>query len=206
MKIFVIHYDKLFRRKANMLKQLKENNIEAEFISNKGKDVLTIDDKKLFVNLHDSEISLFLHHIECYKKIIENDTIDFALIFEDDALFNSSFYETLKKYMIHLPNDWDMLFIGDGANLHVPDNILKICKNCNIFRGYSSRCSDSYLISKKCALKFMNIINNKNFSCNLPIDHWFNFIMKAENLKVLWAEPTIVTQGTENGIFKSSLR
>jgi glycosyl transferase family 25 len=206
MKIFVIHYDKLIRRKENMLRQLKENNIDAEFISNKGRDVLTIDDKTPFNGLSDSEISLFLHHTECFKKIIEDETNDFALILEDDALFNNSFYETLKKYILHLPNDWDMFFIGDGAGLHVPNNILQKNKKCNIFRGYSSRCTDSYLISKNCALKFMNIINNENFSCNLPIDHWFNLIMKAENLKVLWAEPTIVTQGTENGIFKSSLR
>jgi len=205
MKIFVIHYDKLIERKNNMINQLKINNIDAEFISNKGKDVLTFEDKSPFSKLNDAEISLFLHHIECFKTIVE-ECHDFALILEDDALFNETFFETLKNYMTHLPRDWDMLFIGDGAKLHIEQNILDSCKKCNIFRAYTSRCTDSYLLSNKCAKKIMNIINSDNFSCNLPIDHWFNVVIEDETLKVLWAEPTIVTQGSENGSFKSELR
>jgi len=205
MKTFVIHYDKLVGRKINMLKQLEENGMDAEFISNRGKDVLTETDKHPFSKLNDSEISLFLHHYECFKKIIENQA-DFALILEDDALFNNSFDEILKKYIKHLPGDWDMLFLGDGCGLHIPNAVLNKCKNCNIFRNDSTRCTDSYLISKKCALKLVNTINNENFSSDLPIDFWLNLIIEKEKLKIYWAEPTIVTQGTQNGCFKSSLR
>ena len=69
MKIYIIHYDKLIKRKINMEKQLLENNLIGEFVSNYGKEILTINDKKMFRNLTDSEISIALHHIQCYKYI-----------------------------------------------------------------------------------------------------------------------------------------
>lgn len=205
MKIFVIHYDKLSERKVNMIKQLKENNIDAEFISNKGKDVLTNNDKMPFSNINDAEISLFLHHIECFKKIIENQD-EFALILEDDAIFDNIFFETLKNYLIHLPSNWDMLFIGDGCGIHVPQDYLDKYKKCNIFRAHSTRCADSYLITQSCAKRFLEIFNNETFLCNLPIDLWYNLTISSENIKVFWAEPTIVTQGSENEKFKSALK
>ena len=202
MKIFVIHYDKLSERKINMIKQLKENNIDAEFISNKGKDVLTNDDKIPFSNISDAEISLFLHHIECFKKIVEENH-DFALILEDDAIFDNIFFKTLKNYLTHLPTNWDMLFIGDGCGFHVPQEYLDKYKKCNIFRAHATRCTDSYLITQSCAKRILEIVNSETFLCNLPIDLWFNLIMSSENIKVFWAEPTIVTQGSENGEFNS---
>jgi len=38
----------------------------------------------------------------------------------------------------------------------------------------------------------------------LPIDWWLNVAARYNNFKVYWAEPTIVTQGTQNGTFKTS--
>jgi hypothetical protein len=69
MKTYIVHYDKLVERKKNMNKQLIANDLVYEYISNHSKDVLTIHDKKLFRNITDSEISVCLHHIECFKKI-----------------------------------------------------------------------------------------------------------------------------------------
>lgn len=39
-----------------------------------------------------------------------------------------------------------------------------------------------------------------------PVDHWMNEVFKHIDLNVYWLEPTIVTQGTQSGKFKSSLR
>jgi GR25 family glycosyltransferase involved in LPS biosynthesis len=90
MKIFVIHYDKLTERKTHIINQFEEQKLDDyEIISNKGKDVLTIEEKSKFQDLKDTEISLFLHHIECYKQIIENN-YDYAIIFEDDIVFKNN--------------------------------------------------------------------------------------------------------------------
>ena len=59
----------------------------------------------------------------------------------------------------------------------------------------ASRCSDSYIVNKKCALKY---------KINVPSDFWINKAALDNKLKVYWSEPTIVSQGSESGLFKSS--
>jgi UDP-glucose 4-epimerase len=128
-------------------------------------------------------------------------------------------------YLSQLPEDYDMLFIGNGCNLHIPNNIIQSnkyiyfknnipidcqldIKNWNVNWGIGvARCTDSYLISKKCAQKILNYFNNIKVesSINHPIDFWLNNIIKILNLNIYWAEPTIISQGTQCGIFKSSI-
>ena len=67
MKTYIVHYDKLVDRKKYMDYQLQLNNLCYEYVSNYGKDKLTLEDKKKFKNISDSEISVCLHHIECFK-------------------------------------------------------------------------------------------------------------------------------------------
>lgn len=154
-------------------------------------------------------MSLFLKHIYSYREIINK--YNEVLIFEDDIILSDNFVNKLNNYISQLPNNFDMLFIGDGCNLHIQSN--KIQPNINVYEkclyktdwggNGCTRCCDSYIVSKKCAIK---IINNLKYQINLPIDHWLNIIALENNFNVYWAEPTIVTQGSENGIYKSSLR
>lgn len=214
MKIYIIHYDKLIKRKINMEHQLLENNLVGEFVSNYGKEILTINDKKMFRNLTDSEISLALHHIQCYKYIASGSD-EYALILEDDAIFDNTFNDILQKYIQQLPEDWDMLFIGNGGHFHIPNNIINN-RNTNIFKkentptswggGGATRCLDSYLISNKCAKIIVDKLKQSNYTILCPVDHWLNHVIRINNFNIYWAEPTIVSQGTENGIFKSSIR
>jgi len=150
-------------------------------------------------------MSLHLKHNYVYKLISEN--YDNALIFEDDVILTDNFNEILNKYMTELPNDYDMLFIGDGCKMHIEKN--KLIQNKNIYEKSlypgSSRCSDSYIISKKCAIKLCEYISNLEHKIKLPIDWWLSVAARDNNFKVYWAEPTIVTQGSQNGLFKSSL-
>jgi hypothetical protein len=100
-----------------------------------------------------------------------------------------------------------MLFIGDGCNMHIDSNILENL-NTNIFKNndYLTRCMDSYLISKKCCIKLLEYLKNITNKIELPIDHWLNIYLKNNNANIYWAEPTIVTQGTSNGLFYSSIK
>ena len=202
VKIFIVHYDKLVERKTNMLSQLKQLNLECEFVSNYGKDVLTDEDKKMFKNLNDGEISVALHHIQCFKIIAEN--YDYALILEDDAILHKKFNTILDCYIKLLPDDWDMLFIGNGAKHHV--NSKFIIPGKYIYKINRTRCMDSYLISNKCAKLILQRLNQPNYTIISPVDWWLNHVIKNNNLNVYWSEPTIVKQGSETGLFKSVLR
>ena len=108
-----------------------------------------------------------------------------------------------------------MLFIGDGCNLHIESN--KITPNKFIYEkclyptnwggNGATRCTDSYIVNRQCAVKLCDYINQnlmKN-KIDLPTDFWINSAARDKNLKVYWAEPTIVTQGSETGIFKSTV-
>ena len=111
-------------------------------------------------------------------------------------------------YIKQLPDNWDMLFIGNGCNLHIPNEML--VKKKNIYKRSNSlgatRCLDSYLITKKCANIILEKLKLPNYTILCPVDHWLNHVIKNNNFNVYWAEPTIVTQGSERGFYKSSLR
>jgi len=211
MKIFVVHYDKLVERRQNMVKQLLVNGIEAEFVTQYDKDNLSSIDKNKFTsNCSSPVISLSLKHLYCYREITNK--YDYALILEDDAIFHNQFKERLDYYVSQLPNDWDMLFIGDGCNLHIPydivsksnTNIFKKCLEPTFWGGNgATRCNDSYLISKKCAIKIIDFIEHTKI--DNAIDWWLNDVCRKYNFNVYWAEPTIVSQGSQNGLYMSTI-
>lgn len=213
MKTYIVHYDKLTERKQFMNYQLHIHKLTYEYVSNYGKDKLTMLDKKMFKNISDSEISVCLHHIECFKKFANGDC-EVALILEDDVILCNNFKKILEGYLSCLPSNWDMLFIGDGCGLHIPKDQLKQNQNIYIKDNYPSasgglgatRCLDSYLITKKCAQKIVEKLTLPNYTILCPADHWLNYVIRNNNFIVYWSEPTIVTQGSEKKIFSSSIR
>jgi GR25 family glycosyltransferase involved in LPS biosynthesis len=212
MKIFVLHYSKLVDRKKHILEQFKNQNItNYEFIEKYDKEDLQDCDMLLFDKcVKKSMISLMNKHFYVYKLIAEN--YENALIFEDDVVLCDKFMEKLNKYITRLPKHYDMLFIGDGCNLHIEKH--KLIPNKNIYEkclyptswggNGASKCSDSYIITKTCANKLCEYINNLEDKIKLPIDWWLNVAARDNNFKVYWAEPTIVTQGTQDGTFQTS--
>jgi glycosyl transferase family 25 len=217
---YIMHYTPLVERKTHIINEMKKHNINNYiFIEDYDKEVLTDTELQLFDlnKVRMSEISLAMKHIETWKRII-NSNYEYGLIFEDDIVLQNGFSNKLKNYIEQLPEDFDMCFIGECANLHIPDIILKDKKGVNIFKKENSsvwwggtgagRCLDSYLISKKCCIKifkllFYVLIDN---TINYPIDLYMNEMSRILELNVYWAEPTIVKQGTETGLFKSAIK
>ncbi|MFY7731258.1 MAG: glycosyltransferase family 25 protein [Flavobacterium sp.] len=211
MKVFVIHYKKLTERKLLILEQFKKQNIiDYEFIEIDRDDIHNHNISMFQANYNNAQIAISLSHFYAYQQI--NDKYDNALIFEDDAILSDNFTNTLNKYMTQLPNNYDMLFIGNGCNLHIEAHKLNpnqyIYEKCLYPTSWggdgASRCTDSYMISKKCANTLCEYINNLSYKINLPIDWWINVAARDNHLKVYWSEPTIVRQGTQCGFFKSS--
>jgi GR25 family glycosyltransferase involved in LPS biosynthesis len=105
-----------------------------------------------------------------------------------------------------------MLFIGDGCFLHIQNDVIvpnKYIYEKGLYPTYwggdgAVRCTDSYIINKKCAIKLCEYINNLNYKINTAVDWFLSRAARDNNLKVYWAEPTIVTQGTQNGLFAKS--
>ena len=149
--------------------------------------------------LSPAEISLT---IKWGKLLQKNGTGDdpYVLVLEDDAILCNNFTEHFDRYLNQTPLNWEVIYLGDGANLHAPN--VQPEKLAYRMQHPASRCTDSVLITKKGAEKI-----SKNY---FPFDHvvdWeIGYQQKAENVIVYWWEPTLVTQASQNGIFKSTLR
>jgi len=219
--IFVVHYSPLTERKKHITNELNKYNFNFTFEENYNKEDLTSDDLNKFTNIKNlkmAEISLACKHLNLYKKIVENN-INYAIIFEDDVTLNDNFKNDLLFYYNQLPDDWDVFFFGSGWNLHVPDNIVKNSDK-NVFlknnHGHginseqyklgwsvcagSTRCSDSYIITKKAAKKILNYCSSRKIY--RPFDLFLNICFRETQMKVYWGEPTLCKQDT----FKSSIK
>jgi len=223
MKVFVLHYAKLTDRKRDIIQQFERHGItDYEFIEKFDKDLITDDEcpefSRDYINNRRTELSIHLKHIYVYRLIVR-ENYDQVLIFEDDVILSNGFMSLLNLYMTQLPNDYDMLFIGDGCNLHIPISmqthnkyIYNKCLHETAWGGNGgTRCLDSYLISNACAKKICDYINDKHTTVidsnkiNCPADWWLNQVARDLTLKVYWAEPTIVTQGSQNGMYGRSI-
>ena len=111
-KIYVINLKRETKRKENIINELRKQNIvdfevidaiDGEVIKKSELDLLISKSNK-FINpintfMNAPEICCALSHIKVYKKFIETN-MDYALIFEDDAIFLNNFSEKLKKFIL----------------------------------------------------------------------------------------------------------
>jgi glycosyl transferase family 25 len=187
-----------------MLNEFKKHNIDTdnvEFIETYDREVLTKEDLNRFVKITNSEISLFLKHIEIYRKIVDDTGI--TLVFEDDAVFVDNFKYLLNDYLINLPENFDVIFACESSNLHIFGNVI----NKYYYSYNCSRGTGFYIINNKCIRKILDKFEQDSVNkISYAIDWYFNKIIPELNLSVYWTEPTIVYQGSETGLFKSSLR
>lgn len=216
--IYIVHYDKLFERKKELIEQFKINEIDEnkyEFITEYKRENLLQEDLNIFdiKKLRAGTIAITLTHLLAYVKLIVSDK-GICLILEDDVILDFKFKIKLEKYLRELPQNWDILFIGDGCNLHIQKEVIEKNPNKHIFLkcneptdwggNGATRCTDSYIINKRAAVKIIEYVKKLNSPIYLPVDWWLNEVIRDLNLIVYWAEPTIVTQGTQNGKYKTS--
>jgi GR25 family glycosyltransferase involved in LPS biosynthesis len=213
---YIVHYDKLVDRKDNLLEQFRANHINNfTFITDYRRDNLLTEDLQLFDqnSLSLGSIAITLSHLLCYYRLIMSQDA-FCVIIEDDVIFDHHFKNKLDHYIHQLPDDWDMCFLGDGCGFHIPADRIRNSTNIylkendpvyvegRIVCHGSTRCVDSYLISRKCAYTILsNLLTIEQIHEN--IDHWLNDIIRKFDFKVYWAEPTIVTQGSQSGKFQT---
>jgi len=151
-----------------------------------------------------SQQSLFLKHIEIFKKVQELDNNseekNAVIVIEDDAVFKDNYEERLNEYLKKLPEKWDIIFLGDCCDIHASN----ITLNKYFYESKGSRGTGFYILNINSAKRLLNIYNEMN-QIDCPIDHWFNKIQSTNNLCYYFAEPTLAEQGSGNGLFKTSI-
>lgn len=156
LQIYYINLKNSSDRNNKMLSQC--NNLNCNRVN--AIDGKTLDIQNIDLQIHNHKLSrnciaCFLSHINCLKNIINNNE-DYALILEDDIIFENNFIEKLKIIKKELPNNYDILFLG-GTRIcgkKYSKHLLKqkqINKDCNAG-------AFAYLITKNCCKKILKRI------------------------------------------------
>ena len=126
--IYYINLDRSVKRKENVEKLLKENDLIGNRISAVDGKKIDIDDakyKKYFKKSktaynhykddydtdkkHIGHFGCFLSHMKTYKKFLETN-YKYAIIFEDDMEIDN-FKNKLNKSIKNVPSDWDIILL-----------------------------------------------------------------------------------------------
>tara|TARA_R110000824_G_scaffold240980_1_gene429632 strand:+ start:6248 stop:6934 length:687 start_codon:yes stop_codon:yes gene_type:complete len=223
-KIYVLHYTKLTDRKVRLDRYFDDHNIEVEYITDYDQEVLTEEmisesyecDEGLynskiplaygsrsepFRELNLAEISCTFKHRLAIEKIAK-ECPRYGLILEDDAMLREPFEDLFNTFISQTPRDWDAIFMGCCAGLHVPEHRLKEGVVAYQMQHPASRGGDSYLLTRLAASKISNTM--KTFT---TISDWeLGYQIYKHDLTTYWWEPPLVVQGSESGLYKSSLR
>jgi GR25 family glycosyltransferase involved in LPS biosynthesis len=151
-----------------------------------------------FRRLTVGEISVGIKHVEALRRIATGDS-DRGLILEDDAVFEEGFAARCDELFDELPLDADVVFLGEANNLRIPD----VHPGQHFYRkeNPATKGLDSYLVRRAAAAAVYPTI----LPFALPIDWELNYQLWRHGLVTYWLEPPLVRQGSEIGLYPSSL-
>jgi GR25 family glycosyltransferase involved in LPS biosynthesis len=218
--VYVVHYTKLTDRKNKIIEQFADVSKNLHFINEYDQEELsqevlskfyspTIDDWVRKVSplwdirqhrpryLNPAEISCTIKHILAIQEVAKNGD---GFIIEDDLLIKDNFVDEFNLTMKELPEDWDVIMIGAGCQMHSKD----IRPGVRLYKQShpATRCLDSYLLSQRAAKKIIETI----IPFQLVSDWEFAYHLYHHNLNTYWLEPSPCIQGSEIGVYKSTLR
>lgn len=152
--------------------------------------------------LNKGTLSCTLNHILAYEKMVAKN-LAYAIIFENDPFFLVNFLERLTK----LANEIRGLPAGfiislENSTLRFP-SFGQTRRGKQLYRAKVGRMAGAYLIDRQGAL---NILENlKHHKCDRVIDWWHNDLAERGIIRIYWAHPPLVEQGSHNGMLSSTI-
>jgi len=129
---------------------------------------------------------------------------DWVLVFEDDAVPLEGACEKIEGIIKTLPavNTWVSLSSGAGLQRTKSE---KLIKGLGLFRvrPAATRCAVAYLISIDLAKKIVDSARLEGIPNWLPIDFYYQVLLRRFNSKAYWSDPAFFEQGSETGQFMS---
>jgi len=209
-KVFVLHVKKGYEeRRKHIENQMKLHNIDFEYILDG--DIPDLNDEifqKYFapnLHTHTHVPSITCKHILAYQAAVNNN-YQHILIFEDDAIldkdFNNIFNQSINELNARDDRNEPIIISYENSELKYFSN-KDLAKGKLLYQTNKTRCAAAYLVNSAAAKLFIeDATTNK---VNAIIDWWHNQLIDKGALKMLWCFPTIVEQGSHNGMFDSAL-
>ncbi len=206
--VFLINLDRATERLAFVKPNIDQLNLPVEKISAIDGNLLTEEEireicdqkqfKKYFKMLPErGTIGCSLSHEKALERFLESE-YEFALIFEDDVVFNPHELRECVNKAIEKKNLWDILsfeMIHDGLPLKVAD--LYEDKWISFYLT-SVKHSGCYLINRDAAKKLLE----KFYPIIVPLDHYFTASWEFD-IKFAGVEPRVVKQNFGSSQIKS---
>jgi GR25 family glycosyltransferase involved in LPS biosynthesis len=200
---YVAHCKRLGERKRLMAAQLETFGLDAEWVEDF--DPPEIPDSiwlERVANdrLSEGEVSIYLKHEQIYRAIAESGPLP-ALVLEDDAIFASDFGERFPALPERLPDDYDMVFLSSSVYLPLPDALC--AEDPEFLRIDRSRTTAARFVSPDCARSISERLGGApiEISNDLKLDE----LIKELGLKTYWLREPLFVQGSETGVFPSSI-
>ena len=195
-KIFVINLDSSKQRWCKIKNQLDDFKLEYEripavdgrLLSNYNKMYNSFKNKTHFhINLSKGEIGCYLSHINCWKKIID-ENLDYAIIIEDDVKILQDLNKIKKLITDTLFLEWDYIKIGETP-VKRNSKVVKNIKDFSIVK-YSKKVPTGtfgQIVSYKGSKKLLEYSNPFYRPVDVDIQHtWEN------NLNVFGIKPYFI--------------
>ncbi|MDA0237139.1 MAG: glycosyltransferase family 25 protein [Proteobacteria bacterium] len=203
--IYLINVRSFTDRLKHARAQLARFNLQAELVHEWDADDLTDEiDKRYFASsdLSPAQKSCSMKHVTALQRIVDRGE-RFALVLEDDVLFEDGFSEGLKAALAETSrHPWpQVIFIGSGGNFYTPRSQRK--PGQRLYSSSRGRFADSYIIGHDAArLRLDWIVRHR---INKSIDSQFEEIDPVMGITMLWLEDPIVKQGSKTGLFTTTL-
>jgi len=146
------------------------------------------------------EVSLILKHRIAYERIIDGG-FEYAIIAEDDLLFNAQSEAYLQEILRLLPNDFDYIDLAGGLGLspRVGNRLVN---------GYFYEIDPPRPRTTCCAILRRGLVE-RFLRINPPlvggIDWMLIYLFRLIRAKVYWVEPLVFRHGSQEGAYQSNL-
>lgn len=212
-KVFVINLSRDTTKLADMTTRLNGLNVkftrfDAVLGKEVSKDILKRELTPWCQNFCPAAtVGCALSHKGIWREIVKQN-LESAVIFEDDCIFNPSFYSTLSKAVKDLPKDWDILYLGciagcykNRAELSTFDSIFlkalgrdtePIVVSENLYRPTLPLAAHAYVLSQKGARTLLKRIPKVGFHIDTAM------ASHCDKMQVFAVHPNIVTQDTSD--------
>lgn len=208
LQIYAVHYTPFVERRAHLERELQIHGLDRFPVR-----WITEFDREAILEQHArgaygdpvafpaSFVSVILKHLAAFRMAAESEH-PWHLILEDDILIQPDFLGRLHRSFAELPDDWEILFVGDGSNLHVPF-WRRVPWRSVQYRGYNrtwwggggmSRCAAAYVIRPESARRFLTS-RHASPPFHTAIDWLMNLAGQDLKFRSWWSEPPLIRQG-----------
>lgn len=209
IKTYVVHAKTGYEFHGQRVVDLfKKHNIPFEFVTEGTPESITpgIQEKyftEAFVNhVRPGSLSCTLNHLFAMEKFLASEE-EYGLFFEDDPCFLGSFQKGIEKLFPHIQQlEKGFIVSLENTSLTFP-SYWQTRKNKLLYRAKRGRMAGAYLMDKEAVQKAMDYCYQ--FKCGFLPDWFHNELIEKKIVKMYWAQPPIVEQGSHNGILSSSI-